>query len=112
MLQPGTLLQGRYRVIRSLSQGGFSQTYVVKDGDSTKVLKVLLENYPKAVDLLQREARVLSQLDSPSIPKVAPDAFFVIHPKDSLEPLHCLVMEKNSRFGFKAMANSSPSASH
>ncbi len=94
MLQPGTLLQGRYQVIRLLGQGGFSQTYEVEDGGSAKVLKVLLENYPKAVDLLQREARVLSQLNCPGVPKVEPDAFFVFHPQSSEEPLHCLVMEK------------------
>ena len=94
MLQPGTLLQGRYRVIRLLGQGGFSQTYEVEEGGSAKVLKVLLENYPKAVDLLQREAQVLSQLHYPGVPKVESDGFFVFHPQSSEEPLHCLVMEK------------------
>ena len=94
MLQPGTLLQGRYQVIRLLGQGGFSHTYEVEDSGATKVLKVLLENYPKAVDLLKREAQVLSQLNYSGVPKVEPDAFFVHHPPNSDEPLHCLVMEK------------------
>ena len=80
--------------MRELGSGGFGRTYEVSDQGTLKVLKVLINNSPKAVELFQREAEVLSQLASPSIPKVEPNSYFIFHPSNSQEPLHCLVMEK------------------
>jgi eukaryotic-like serine/threonine-protein kinase len=89
------LLEGRYRVIRMLGEGGFGKTYEVSDLDSiVKVLKVLSKNEPKYIELFQREAQVLSQLNHPGIPAVEPNAYFVFNPKNNPEPLYCLVMEK------------------
>jgi Tol biopolymer transport system component/predicted Ser/Thr protein kinase len=88
------VLQGRYRVIRLLGEGGFAKTYVVEDSGQQKVLKVLLLSEPKAVALFQKEAEVLSQLRHPGIPKVEPDGYFTFVPKPGAAPLHCLVMEK------------------
>lgn len=90
-----TLLEGRYRVIRMLGEGGFGKTYEVTDLDSVvKVLKILTRNEPKYVELFQREAQVLSQLNHPGIPAVEPNAYFTFRPKNEPEPLYCLVMEK------------------
>ena len=55
---------------------------------------MLTENNPKAVELFQQEAKVLSQLNSAGIPKVEPDGYFTVLPKNSSVLLHCLVMEK------------------
>ncbi|BDA75385.1 hypothetical protein CAL7716_095510 [Calothrix sp. PCC 7716] len=90
------LLQGRYRVLRLLGEGGFGMTYEVIGVRSSipKVLKVLTNNTPKAVELFQQEAQVLSQLEHPGIPKVERDGYFVYLPRNSQEPIHCLVMEK------------------
>ncbi len=88
------LFKLRYRAMRELGGGGFGKTYEVSDQGTSKVLKVLINNSPKAVELFQREAEVLSQLNSPGIPRVDPNSYFVFHPKDSQEPIHCLVMEK------------------
>ncbi|ACC79610.1 serine/threonine protein kinase [Nostoc punctiforme] len=88
------LLQGRYRVIKQLGQGGFGNTFEVEECGKTKVLKVLTDNNPKAIELFQQEARVLSQLNSAGIPKVEPDGYFTVLPKNSSLPLHCLAMEK------------------
>lgn len=85
------LLQNRYFVVKKLGKGGLAETWEVDDGGSRKVLKVLLDDFPKVVELFQREARVLSQLNHPGIPKVEPDGYFVFNGTD--EPLHCLVME-------------------
>jgi serine/threonine protein kinase len=63
-------------------------------GGTRKVLKVLLANYPQAVSLFQREAKILTLLEHPGIPKVEPEGYFTFWPQDSQEPLHCLVMEK------------------
>lgn len=88
------LLQNRYRVLKQLGQGGFGNTFEIDDGGKTKVLKVLIENNSKAVELFQQEAKVLSQLNSVGIPKVEADGYFTVLPKNSSVPLHCLVMEK------------------
>ena len=89
------LLQGRYKVVRFLGGGGFGKTYEIKERDAgLKVLKVLHNNHPKAVELFQQEAEVLSILNHPGIPQVEEDGYFIYHPHNSSEPLHCLVMEK------------------
>ena len=89
------LLEGRYRTTKLLGQGGFGKTYEVINvrSKTARVLKILINNQPKAVELFQREAEVLKVLDSPGIPKVEQDGYFVYHPR-SQQPLHCLVMEK------------------
>lgn len=88
------LLQGRYRVIKQLGGGGFGKTFEIDDVGKCKVLKVLLKNHPKAVTLFKQEAKVLSELNHPGIPKVDRDGYFTYLPKGSDEPIHCLVMEK------------------
>lgn len=96
------LLQGRYRVAKSLGQGGFGKTYEIRDMDGTaKVLKILTKQAPKYIELFQREAMVLSQLNHPGIPSVEPNAYFIFAPKDSVHPLHCFVMEKISGLDFQ-----------
>ncbi|HLP89498.1 MAG TPA: type IV pilin-like G/H family protein [Nostocaceae cyanobacterium] len=90
------LLEGRYRVINILGGGGFGKTFAVSDVRTTipKVLKVLINDHPKAVELFQREAEVLGQLHHPGIPQVDADGYFTFLPRNSQETLHCLVMEK------------------
>ena len=81
--------------MKVLGGGGFGKTYEASDlGKQTKVIKVLINNSPKAVELFQREADVLSQLNNPGIPKVEPNSYIVFRPANSQEPVHCLVMEK------------------
>ena len=90
------LLEGRYRTTKQLGQGGFGKTYEVNDisGNTQRVLKILINNEPKAVELFQREADVLKMLNHPGIPKVGQDDYFIYFPRGSQEPLYCLVMEK------------------
>ncbi|MBW4646002.1 MAG: RDD family protein [Goleter apudmare HA4340-LM2] len=90
------LLEGRYRVMHTLGEGGFGKTYQVSEARNNipKVLKVLINNQQKAVELFQREAEVLSFLNHPGIPKVEANAYFIYFPRNRQEPLHCLVMEK------------------
>ncbi|MEM9924316.1 MAG: serine/threonine-protein kinase [Cyanobacteria bacterium P01_D01_bin.50] len=89
------LLQGGYKVVKYLGGGGFGKTYEIRERDNNlKVLKVLHNSFPKAIELFQREAEVLSQLNYPGIPRVEADGYFVYHPRNSHEALHCLVMEK------------------
>ena len=90
------LLQQRYRVQCQLGRGGFGVTYEINEvrTNQTKVLKVLINNNPKAVELFKQEADVLSQLHHSGIPQVESDAYFEYYPYNSQNPIHCLVMEK------------------
>ncbi|WP_339375752.1 serine/threonine-protein kinase [Calothrix sp. NIES-2098] len=90
-------LLNRYVPIQPLGSGGFAQIYTVWDEktQTEKVLKVLVENSPKALDLFRQEASVLSSLRHPGVPRVDPDGYFLLNlsnPKPLQLP--CLVMEK------------------
>jgi len=92
------LLQGRYQVMRLLSDSsGFGKVYEAYQGTIPKILKVLKtkhNNNSRIVELFQQEATVLSQLNHPGIPKVAPDGYFQFIGKNCSEPVHCIIMEK------------------
>ncbi|GAB4200417.1 MAG: hypothetical protein Fur006_51920 [Coleofasciculaceae cyanobacterium] len=92
------LLQGRYQVMRLLSDSsGFGKVYEAYKGAIPKILKVLKQKHndkPRIIELFQQEAAVLSQLNHPGIPRVEPDGYFQFFPKNSTEPVHCIIMEK------------------
>lgn len=88
------LWQGRYRILRLLGKSAATKTVEVQDGEALKVLKVLLKNDGKSVSLFQQEARVLSQLQHPGIPKIYDEGCFNILSKESQLPLFYLLMEK------------------
>ncbi|HEY9641141.1 MAG TPA: serine/threonine-protein kinase [Coleofasciculaceae cyanobacterium] len=92
------LLLGRYRVMRLLSdKSGFGRVYEAFDRTMPKILKVLKQNLSrnaKAVALFQQEAIVLSQLPHAGVPAIEPQSYFQFYPRNSSEPLHCIVMEK------------------
>ena len=90
------LLQQRYRVQCQLGRGGFGVTFEINEvrTNKAKVLKVLINNEPKAIELFKQEADVLSQLHHSGIPQVESDAYFEYYPYNSQNPIHCLVMEK------------------
>jgi serine/threonine protein kinase len=89
------LLAGKYQATRLMSdKGGFGDTYEVAERGVPKVLKVLKSNNTKAIELFEREFRVLSSLTGENIsgiPRV--EDFFLYSPK-SQPALHCLVMER------------------
>jgi len=90
------LLQQRYRVQCQLGRGGFGVTFEINEvrTNKAKVLKVLINNEPQAIELFKQEADVLSQLHHSGIPQVESDAYFEYYPYNSQNPIHCLVMEK------------------
>ncbi|TFI53085.1 serine/threonine protein kinase [Mastigocladus laminosus UU774] len=88
----------RYIPMRRLGAGGFAQIYTVWDQktQTQRVLKVLVEDSPKARELFAQEASVLSSLRHPGVPKVESDGYFQriwVHGKGQ-QTLPCLVMEK------------------
>lgn len=73
-----TLLQNRYRLLRSLGQGGFARTYLAEDQGRFNELCVLKEFIPsqsntlvleKSKELFQREAATLYQIQHPQVPQ-------------------------------------------
>ncbi|MBW4547732.1 MAG: serine/threonine protein kinase [Symplocastrum torsivum CPER-KK1] len=90
-------LNDRYVPLQRLGSGGFATIYTVWDlhKKSERVLKVLVETSPKALQLFEQEAAVLARLKHPGVPKVEVDSYFLVtllSPKERLLP--CLVMEK------------------
>lgn len=92
------LLQGRYQVMRLLSDSsGFGKVYEAYSGSTPKILKVLKTKHNKnsrVIALFQQEAVVLSQLNHPGVPQVSSDGYFQFTGKNCAEPVHCIVMEK------------------
>jgi len=97
-------LVDRYIPLERLGEGGFAQIYTVWDQktQTEKVLKVLVEDSPKALELFVQEAAVLSSLQHPGVPKVDADGYFNVEMLQATplqgnfipRQLSCLVMEK------------------
>ncbi|MEH2232954.1 MAG: protein kinase [Nostoc sp.] len=90
-------LLDRYVPLQPLGSGGFAQIYTVWDEttQTEKVLKVLVEDSPKALELFTQEAAVLSNLHHSGVPRVDAEGYFQVqlfNPKPHQLP--CLVMEK------------------
>ncbi len=80
-LPPAAKLQQRYRIVRTIGSGGMGTVYLAEDMRLGGRLCAVKEHRPDpsldAVDLAklrrqfeQREARILAELDHPSLPKV------------------------------------------
>ncbi|WP_017654185.1 serine/threonine protein kinase [Fortiea contorta] len=77
-IEPGTVVNSRYQIQKTLGKGGFGRTYLAFDSqrfDEPCVLKEFFptvskeENLGKSKDLFTREAKVLYQIQHPQIPK-------------------------------------------
>ena len=72
--QPGDCIQERYEIVHTIGQGGGGTTYEAKDlhRDRSVAIKSLslkqIQDW-KTLELLEREANVLAELDHPSIPQ-------------------------------------------
>jgi WD40 repeat protein len=92
------LLQGRYQVMRLLSDNsGFGKVYEAYQGATPKILKILKQKHntnARVIELFKQEAAVLSQLNHPGIPRVEPDGYFQFFPRNGEQPLYCIIMEK------------------
>jgi serine/threonine protein kinase len=85
-----------FRAVALLREDDFSKLYELRnDRGQSQVLQVLSIDHPRAIALLQQQAKVLSQLNpDPGVPQVEPDGYFIFHPSNGSEVLHCLAMEK------------------
>ena len=73
MLTPETILQGRYRIVRQLGQGGMGAVYEAVDQrlDTTVALKETLFTDERLRRQFEREARLLARLHHPALPRVS-----------------------------------------
>jgi len=73
MLTPDTVLQGRYRIVRQLGQGGMGAVYEAIDQrlDTTVALKETLFADERLRKQFEREARLLARLHHPALPRVS-----------------------------------------
>ena len=104
-------LLDRYFSLKPLGAGGFAQIYTIWDEktQTEKVLKVLVETSPKALELFIQEAEVLSSFRNSGVPKVDADGYFqvnLVNPKPHQLP--CLVMEKINGYTLEEVLINSP----
>src|SRR2546423_2829757 len=73
MLSPETILQGRYRVVRQLGQGGMGAVYEAIDQrlDTVVALKETLFTDERLRKQFEREARLLARLHHQALPRVS-----------------------------------------
>ena len=73
MLTPETILQGRYRIVRQLGQGGMGAVYEAIDQrlDTTVALKETFFSEERLRKQFEREARLLARLHHPALPRVS-----------------------------------------
>jgi len=73
MLAPETVLQGRYKIVRQLGQGGMGTVYEAVDQrlDTTVALKETFFADERLRKQFEREARLLARLHHPALPRVS-----------------------------------------
>jgi serine/threonine-protein kinase len=110
-LDEGTVLNGRYEIIRKIGGGGMGAVYLASDnnlGGVLRAVKEMVQSYieeeqqEKAVEDFKRESMILSTLDHPSIPTIF-DYFY-----DEKESRFYLVMKYISGGDLSARLRSAP----
>jgi len=78
-LEPETVLNGRYEIVRRIGGGGMGAVYLAKDrnlGDAPRAVKEMVEahldplQHEKAIGDFKRESLLLTSLEHPSIPTI------------------------------------------
>ena len=105
MLTADTVLQGRYRIIRQLGQGGMGAVYEAIDErlDSTVALKETLFTDEKLRKQFEREARLLARMHHPALPRVSDhfneaDGQFLVMQYIAGEDLFGMLAQRNGPF--------------
>jgi serine/threonine protein kinase len=73
MIQPGTVLQNRYRVVQQVGKGGMGEVYLAMDErfQSRVAIKRTFFDDPEMSKAFRREARLLNHLRHAALPKVS-----------------------------------------
>ena len=105
MLSPETILQGRYRIVRQLGQGGMGAVYEAVDQrlDTVVALKETLFTDEKLRKQFEREARLLARMHHPALPRVSDhfnegDGQFLVMQYIAGEDFYEMLTRRNSPF--------------
>ena len=105
MLSPETILQGRYRIIRQLGQGGMGAVYEALDQrlDTTVALKETLFAEERLRKQFEREARLLARLHHQALPRVSDhfsegDGQFLVMQYVAGDDLSAMLVQRNGPF--------------
>src|SRR5215510_9766383 len=105
MLTPDTILQGRYKVVRPLGQGGMGTVYEAIDErlDTTVALKETFFADERLRKQFEREARLLARLHHPALPRVSDhfsegDGQFLVMQFIPGDDLSVMMAQKNGPF--------------
>jgi eukaryotic-like serine/threonine-protein kinase len=105
MLTADTILQGRYRIVRQLGQGGMGAVYEAVDErlDTVVALKETLFADEKLRKQFEREARLLARMHHPALPRVSDhfneaDGQFLVMQYIAGEDLSGRLAQKNGPF--------------
>ena len=89
------IINERYRLVkplRQLERGQHIEVFEVDNSGETKVIKVLISQQRRLIDLLHQEAKILRSLAHLNVPQV--DTNFTFFLPINGKKIHCLVMEK------------------
>ena len=105
MLAPDTVLQGRYRIVRQLGQGGMGAVYEAVDErlDTIVALKETLFHEERLRKQFEREARLLARLHHQALPRVSDhfnegDGQFLVMQYIAGEDLHEMLSRRQEAF--------------
>src|SRR6266849_7951935 len=105
MLTSETVLQGRYRIIRQLGQGGMGAVYEAVDErlDTIVALKETLFTDEKLRKQFEREARLLARLHHQALPRVSDhfsegDGQFLVMQYVAGDDLSAMLVQRNGPF--------------
>jgi serine/threonine protein kinase len=112
MIEPGTILQNRYRILRQIGEGGMGAVFVATDErfGSTVAIKETLLSDDKFRRAFEREAKLLNNLRHPALPRVS-DHFeedegqFIVMEYISGEDLSEMMDRQKTAFPIKDVLN-------
>src|SRR6059058_1192081 len=111
MLTAGTVLQGRYRIVKQLGQGGMGAVYEAVDErlDTIVALKETLFADERLRKQFEREARLLARMHHPALPRVSDhfnegDGEFLIMQFIAGKDFYEMLTRRNSLFAGRGAA--------